>query len=125
MDIRVSADEFAIMEWLHRKWERAAPDVRDFLASALREQLKLDEPRYNRARDYLQHFKLIELREAELESGDKTEAIKLTPDGENLYRHAVREPERFRFEQPDPESVKRATPKDPPPVAQSLRPIPG
>jgi hypothetical protein len=102
MDVRVNADEFRIMEWLHRKWERAAPDVQDFLASALRDQLKMAEVRYNRARDFLQHFKLVELREAELESGEKAEAIKLTPDGENLYRHAVREPDRYRFEHPEP-----------------------
>ncbi|QJX00318.1 hypothetical protein [Frigoriglobus tundricola] len=98
MDIRVNADEFAVMEWLHRKRERAAPDVKDFLASVLREQLKMEEVRYNRARDYLQHFKIIELRQAELESGTTVEAIQLTPDGENLYRHAVRDPDRYRFE---------------------------
>ena len=102
MDVRVNADEFAVMEWLHRKWERAAPDVQDFLASALRQQLKMEEVRYNRARDFLQHFKLVELRQAELESGDTVEAIKLTPDGENLYRHAVRDPDRFRFEPSTP-----------------------
>jgi hypothetical protein len=104
MDVRLSADEFAIVEWLHRKWERAAPDVQDFLASALRQQLGMEEVRYNRARDYLQHFKLVELRQAEVESGDKVEAIKLTPDGENLYRHAVREPDRFRFDPPEPKA---------------------
>jgi hypothetical protein len=100
MDILLSADEFAVMDWLHKKYARAAPDVQDFLASALREQLKLEQVRYNRARDFLLYFKLIELREAELESGTKAEAIKLTPDGENLYRHAVLDPKRYRFESP-------------------------
>ena len=98
MDVRVNDDEFAILEWLHRKHDRAAADVQDFLAPVLRDQLRLDEARYNRARDFLRHFEFIALREAELESGEKVEAIKLTPDGENFYRHAIHSPDRHRFD---------------------------
>ncbi len=102
MDPRVTDDEFAVLDWLHHHWEQAAPEVQDFLSTALRDQLGLDEGRYAKARDFLKHFELVETRAAEVESGDKVEAIKLTPDGENLYRHAVHDPGRFRFEPPQP-----------------------
>src|SRR5579859_1876159 len=108
MDIILSIDEFAVLEWLYNKTAFDAKADKEFLLSELLNELRIDEFQYDRIKYFLLEYKLISEAVRESTAANSKQVIRITPTGMNVYRHAAKHPGDY-IHKPSPK--KRRTSK--------------